>query len=267
MEWEKDHRGCIYGRVARDGGRTWLQYWFWLYYNPKHLFGFGKHEGDWEMIQIGLGEDVKPEVASFAQHNSGEARPWKKGAMDFAEDDPNRPVVYVAPFSHASYFKAGSQPYVLGLDDPRGDGPPADLPLAELRRLGLLARQVGKPGAVVRRTDRAGAVEPRPPGGQVECPRGLAPDPPLPQAARAARAGSPPARLPHLSPRAGRAERPRRQQPRKGRMGAGSAAARAAPVRDAPPGSPRARHEADPRRGAGRGRPRCGCRTAARRPR
>jgi hypothetical protein len=37
----------------------------------------------------------------------------------------------VAPFSHASYFEAGSQPYVLGLDDPRADGPPADLPLAE----------------------------------------------------------------------------------------------------------------------------------------
>jgi hypothetical protein len=131
MEWEDDHCGCVYGRVVRDGGRIWLQYWFWLYYNPKHLFGFGKHEGDWEMIQIGLGEDLKPEVASYAQHDSGEARPWKKKAMDFDEADPNRPLVYVAPFSHASYFKPGSQPYVLGVDDPRGDGPPADLPLAE----------------------------------------------------------------------------------------------------------------------------------------
>jgi hypothetical protein len=132
MEWDADHRGRIYGRVVRGGGRTWLQYWFWLYYNPKHLFGFGKHEGDWEMIQVGLGEDLQPEVASYAQHDSGEARPWKERAMDFAEDDPNRPIVYVAPFSHASYFKPGSQPYVLGLDDPRADGPPADLPLAEL---------------------------------------------------------------------------------------------------------------------------------------
>jgi hypothetical protein len=130
-EWEDDHMGRIYGRVARDGGRTWLQYWFWLYYNPKHLFGFGKHEGDWEMVQIGLGEDLAPEVASYAQHDSGEARPWRRRAMDFHDDDPNRPVVYVAPFSHASYFKPGSQPYVLGVDDPRGDGPPADLPLAD----------------------------------------------------------------------------------------------------------------------------------------
>jgi hypothetical protein len=131
MEWEEDHRGRIYGRVVRDGRRTWLQYWFWLYYNPKHLFGFGKHEGDWEMVQIGLGEDQEPEVASYAQHNSGEARPWKNGAMDLDEADPNRPLVYVAPFSHASYFKPGSQPYVLGVDDPRGDGPHAELPLGE----------------------------------------------------------------------------------------------------------------------------------------
>jgi hypothetical protein len=129
MESEELHSGCLYGRVKRDGERTWLQYWFWLYYNPKNLFGFGKHEGDWEMVQIGLDGDLKPVVASFAQHSSGEARPWRKGAMDFKEDDPNRPIVYVAPLSHASYFKPGTHPYMLGVDDPRADGPPAELPL------------------------------------------------------------------------------------------------------------------------------------------
>jgi hypothetical protein len=133
MEWEGPNRGCLYGRVVRHGGRTWLQYWFWLYYNPKNLFGFGKHEGDWEMVQIGLGEDLQPEVASYAQHDSGEARPWRKGAMHFKEDDPNRPIAYVAPLSHASYFEPGTHPYLLGVDDPRDDGPAADdLPLAEL---------------------------------------------------------------------------------------------------------------------------------------
>jgi hypothetical protein len=126
MEWEEPQRGRLYGRVARDGGRVWLQYWFWLYYNPKNLFGFGKHEGDWEMIQIGLGEDLKPEVASFAQHNSGEARPWRDGAIRFKDGDANRPLVFVAPLSHASYFEPGTHPYVLGIDDPRDDGPAAD---------------------------------------------------------------------------------------------------------------------------------------------
>jgi hypothetical protein len=132
MEWEEPHRGCLYGRVKRDGDRTWLQYWFWLYFNPKNLFGFGKHEGDWEMVQVGLDEDLQPKVASYAQHASGEARPWRRGAMRFKEDDPNRPLVFVAALSHAAYFEPGTHPYVFGVDDPRGDGPDADdLPLAE----------------------------------------------------------------------------------------------------------------------------------------
>ena len=58
------YRERVYGRVAEDGGRTWLQYWLWCYYNPKHLLGFGKHEGDWEMVQIGLGADDAPEVVT-----------------------------------------------------------------------------------------------------------------------------------------------------------------------------------------------------------
>ena len=129
MEWEDDHRGRLYGRVRQDRGRTWLQYWFWLYYNPKNLFGFGKHEGDWEMMQVGLGANDVPEVATCAQHDTGEARPWREDCMAFHPDDPQRPVVYVAPLSHASYFEPGTHPYLLGIDHPRADGPPADLPV------------------------------------------------------------------------------------------------------------------------------------------
>ncbi|MGH2985369.1 MAG: hypothetical protein ACRDLO_01610 [Solirubrobacterales bacterium] len=65
MEDDPRYAGRLYGLVIRgDGGRDWLQYWFWLYYNPKNLFGFGKHEGDWEMIQLGLGAGEQPEVLS-----------------------------------------------------------------------------------------------------------------------------------------------------------------------------------------------------------
>jgi hypothetical protein len=132
MEWEEPRRGCLYARVERDGELTWLQYWFWLYYNPKHLFGFGKHEGDWEMVQIGLDQRLEPKVACYAQHDSGETRRWRRESMRFKEDDPKRPLVFVAPLSHASYFEPGTHPYFLGMDDPRGDGPPAaDLPLAD----------------------------------------------------------------------------------------------------------------------------------------
>ena len=54
-------RACLRPRAKPDGDRPWLQYWLWCYYNPKHLLGFGKHEGDWEVVQIGLAGDT-PEV-------------------------------------------------------------------------------------------------------------------------------------------------------------------------------------------------------------
>ena len=125
MEGDPRYGGRLYGRVVRDdGGRDWLQYWFWLYYNPKNLFGFGKHEGDWEMIQIGLGTDGRPAVLAYAQHDSGEAR--NAGDVEWIERDGGRhPVLYVSPLSHASYFEAGTHPYPIGIDHPYGDGPEA----------------------------------------------------------------------------------------------------------------------------------------------
>ena len=123
MEGDPRYSGRLYGRlVADDGARVWLQYWFWLYYNPKNLFGFGKHEGDWEMIQIGLGADGRPEVLAYAQHDSGEAR--KADEAEWIERDGARhPVVYVSPLSHAAYFESGTHPYPIGIDHPYGDGP------------------------------------------------------------------------------------------------------------------------------------------------
>jgi hypothetical protein len=123
MEAESRYAGRLYGRVVPDktDGRTWLQYWFWLYYNPKNLFGFGKHEGDWEMVQVGLGRGDQPEVATYAQHAGGEARCWRN-----VEVERGRPVVYVASLSHASYFRAGTHPYPVGIDHAYGDGPPED---------------------------------------------------------------------------------------------------------------------------------------------
>src|SRR5215208_3250770 len=129
METQERFAGRIYGPVVEGTRiRTWLQYWFWLYYNPKNLFGFGKHEGDWEMIQVGLGADGQPEVLAYAQHDSGEAR--KAGDVEWVERDGGRhPVAYVAPLSHASYFEAGTHPYPIGIDHPYGDGPETWLPV------------------------------------------------------------------------------------------------------------------------------------------
>ena len=128
MEVEPRYAGRLYGRVVHDDDRVWLQYWLWLYYNPKNLFGFGKHEGDWEMIQIGLDADGRPELLAYAQHDSGEAR--KAADAEWVErDGEQHPVVYVAPLSHASYFEAGTHPYPIGIDHPFGDGPEAWLPV------------------------------------------------------------------------------------------------------------------------------------------
>jgi len=96
----------VYGRVAVSQGRTWLQYWFFYYFNPQSVFGIGAHEGDWEYVQFGLDADGRPEVATYAQHGQGEACGW--GAVERTET--GAPVVYPARESHASYYTAGNNP-------------------------------------------------------------------------------------------------------------------------------------------------------------
>jgi hypothetical protein len=156
MERQERFGPRVYGRVVAEDGLTWLQYWFWLYYNPKNLFGFGKHEGDWEMVQIALGPGPRPLLATYAQHDSGEARVVDGREVEFVtRGDEMHPVVYVAPLSHASYFEAGTHPYPVGIDHPYGDGPRACPPVEELGpwahwegRWGsserVIARRVGK---------------------------------------------------------------------------------------------------------------------------
>src|SRR5918995_1802414 len=119
MQGEESYANRIYGRVVRCRGRKWLQYWFWLYYNPKHLLGFGRHEGDWEMIQVGLSEADEPELVTYAQHDHGERKRFDQ--LDpHREGDGLHPIVYVAPFSHASYFEPGTHFYLGGTDNPDG---------------------------------------------------------------------------------------------------------------------------------------------------
>jgi hypothetical protein len=119
MQADPVYADRCYGRVFADGGRTWLQYWLWSYDNPKNLLGFGRHEGDWEMVQIGLGEDDVPEVVTGSQHTAGEARDWKD-----VERIGAHPVIYVAALSHANYFEAGAHPYMIGVDNPDGGAEP-----------------------------------------------------------------------------------------------------------------------------------------------
>jgi hypothetical protein len=91
-----------YGRAVTSGGRTWLQYWLFYYYNPQNVLGFGLHEGDWEFIQVGLNAGGVPEMATYAQHSGGEQCAWSRVVKS-----GEAPVVYVALASHASYFSSG----------------------------------------------------------------------------------------------------------------------------------------------------------------
>ena len=108
----------VYGHARRDRqGRLWLQYWLFYYYNDFRLlglFGAGKHEGDWELVQIRLNANEQPEQAVYSQHKTAETRAWaatpKRGAT---------PLVYIARGSHANYFSAGGH----GLDQADGKGP------------------------------------------------------------------------------------------------------------------------------------------------
>lgn len=119
MQPQERYRNRAYGRVVRTQKRTWLQYWLWLYYNPKHLAGLGRHEGDWELVQVGLDAGGEPEVLTYAQHGGGERKPFE-AAEHHRDGDGVHPVVYVAPFSHAAYFEPGTHFHLGGTDNPDG---------------------------------------------------------------------------------------------------------------------------------------------------
>ena len=96
------YRDRVYGRAVHGcDGRLWLQYWVFYYDNPKTYLGVGRHEGDWEMVQLGLNAAGNVDRATYAQHGD----PWslEPSSMEF---DGLRPRVYVAHESHASYEKA-----------------------------------------------------------------------------------------------------------------------------------------------------------------
>jgi hypothetical protein len=121
MQRRREYAHRTYWRFKEEGETTYLQYWFWLYYNPKDVLGRGRHEGDWEMIQIRL-EREKPVCAVYAQHSHATKLAWKD-VEHHTDEDGVHPVVYVAAESHASYFEAGTHPAFGRADNAYGDGP------------------------------------------------------------------------------------------------------------------------------------------------
>jgi hypothetical protein len=114
----------VYGHAKRDKeGALWLQYWFFYYYNNKAFLYMGLHEGDWEMAQLRLGADGKPDVATYAQHSHGERCDWADVETEEGPEGPV-PVVYSARGSHASYFRPGTYLQAPIVPDHNDDGGP-----------------------------------------------------------------------------------------------------------------------------------------------
>jgi len=90
---------------ARRAGRD-LQYWLFYRDNPQDrgVFRTGRHEGDWELVQVHLGADGVPTSVLASQHSGAETCAWSE-----VERAGRRPVVYAANGSHAGYLAAGTR--------------------------------------------------------------------------------------------------------------------------------------------------------------
>lgn len=105
-----------YRREVEGGGLVWVQYWLWYLYNPKLVVVTGKHEGDWEFVQVGYAGET-PICMTASQHRAGGSRMW----WDI-ERHAGRPVIYPALGSHANYFEPVRQlPEVGDRTDGRGE--------------------------------------------------------------------------------------------------------------------------------------------------
>jgi len=110
---DKVTQTAVYARVASFGDKTYVQYWFYYYYNA----WLNEHEGDWEMITIAfpspdvrviLADGIPPEEVAYSAHQGGNLAAWDHVERD---KDGQRPLVYVAKGSHANYLSAGKYYY------------------------------------------------------------------------------------------------------------------------------------------------------------
>lgn len=115
MKDPKDTPLVGYHRAVEGAQLWWHQFWLWYLYNPWEVAGVGKHEGDWEFVQLGCldEEGTRPILVTASQHRAGEKREfWRCEVRD------GRPVIYVGRGSHANFFTPGER----GVDEADGKG-------------------------------------------------------------------------------------------------------------------------------------------------
>jgi hypothetical protein len=112
----------VYGRSRRDSdGRLWLQYWSFFYCADSGFLGLDQHEGDWQVFQIRVDEQGRPDAATFAGRSDACCLGWEQVELAGTDDGP---VVVVRPArgSHAPLPRSGSfvAPVVPDHNDGRG---------------------------------------------------------------------------------------------------------------------------------------------------
>ena len=106
----------VYGRALTSGGKTWLQYWLFSYYNPQNVLGFGVHEGDWEFAG-------RPRRRPARRRHLRPARRRRAVRVESGAEVGRRAGRVRRPRPHASYFSSGVNPRGLYPDDyHRGTG-------------------------------------------------------------------------------------------------------------------------------------------------
>jgi hypothetical protein len=112
----------VYGRSRHDGdGQLWLQYWFFFYYADRGFLGLGRHEGDWQVFQIRMGRNGRPEAATFARRSDAYSLSWEEVELGGSEDGQVA-IVRPARGSHALLPRSGTLPAPIVPDHNDGQG-------------------------------------------------------------------------------------------------------------------------------------------------
>jgi hypothetical protein len=113
----------VSGRARRGpAGTLWLQYWLFFYFADRGHLGVEQHEGDWQLVQIGLGRDAEPRTLALARTGSPLRLAWEQVETAAGDDGPAA-VVYPARGSHAPLPRPGTFAAPVVPDHNDGGGP------------------------------------------------------------------------------------------------------------------------------------------------
>ena len=144
----------MFGRAVRGDDGLWLQYWFFYIYNDAQFAGrVDLHEGDWEMIQLLIGDDDAPVSAVYAPamptRSCAPGRRWNSSHPTTAGPSSTPAGAVTAPISNPglrrTYVAVDDEFHPLWWDAADGEGRQVT-PQLELmdRPVGAVVRCLGR---------------------------------------------------------------------------------------------------------------------------